>query len=220
MPVLHLSPSDQTLTATADTPLLDIYAALPAGLLPPFVPAELPGGLGGLVVRGGFGQNFFFASDILGLTFVSRSGRRIVAGGSVVKNVQGYDLTRPFVGSFGVLGEVLSVTLRLRPAPYVLHQNKLGRLSDAPAQARFVWEEGDMVHALHFGHQREVERVFASFGGKALTAPQDYRPLFSLGMGVAAEHEPSRLRDLRFAWASGEGRPAVPAAFEKVAAAL
>lgn len=220
MPILTLSAQDQTLTATANTPLLDIYAALPTGLLPPFAPAELPGGLGGLVTRGGFGQNFFFAGDILGLSFVSRGGRRIQAGGGVVKNVQGYDLTRAFVGSFGVLGELLEVTLRLRPAPYAWHVCKAGVLSDAPAQARFVWEAGGTVHALHFGHRREVERVLEGFGGEGVTTPPDYRPLFGLGMGVAAEGQPAALRDLRFAWADGEGRPEVPTLFEKVAAGL
>jgi len=129
---INISPGDQTLTATADTPLLDIYAALPAGLYPPFPPVALPGGVGGLVSRGGFGQNFFFGAEVLGVTFRAPSGRIVKAGGRTVKNVQGYDLTRPFVGSFGLLGEALEVTLRLRPGLSVRHVAAPGRLSELP----------------------------------------------------------------------------------------
>ena len=115
MSILDFSPGDQTLTVSGDTPLLEVYGALPGGLFPPFPPVALPGGVGGLVARGGFGQNFFFAAEVLGVTFRAPSGRVVRAGGRTGKTVQGYDLTRPFVGSFGVLGEALEVTLRLRP---------------------------------------------------------------------------------------------------------
>lgn len=115
MPLLELSPSDQYLIASGDTPLLEVWEALPLGLFPPFPPVELPGGLNGLLQRGGFGQTFFFGAEVLGLTLKTPQGRTVQAGGQVVKNVQGYDLVRPFVGSFGALGEAVSVTLRLRP---------------------------------------------------------------------------------------------------------
>jgi FAD/FMN-containing dehydrogenases len=138
---IHVSPDDQTLTVSADTPLLDVYAALPPGLFPPFPPVELPGGVGGLVSRGGFGQNFFFGAEVLGVTFRAPSGRVVKAGGRTVKNVQGYDLTRPFVGSFGALGEALEIHLRLRPGLCMRHVAASGRLADLPpTSARFVWE--------------------------------------------------------------------------------
>ncbi|MFC6659972.1 hypothetical protein [Deinococcus multiflagellatus] len=47
MPVLDLSPGDQTITVSGDTSLPEVYAALPAGLFPPFPPVGLPGGVGG-----------------------------------------------------------------------------------------------------------------------------------------------------------------------------
>lgn len=216
MPILDLSPGDQTVTVSADTPLLDVYAALPSGLFPPFPPVELPGGVGGLVSRGGFGQNFFFGAEVLGVTFRAPSGRIVKAGGRTVKNVQGYDLTRPFVGSFGALGQPLEVTLRLRPGLNAQHVAAPGRLKDLPpTPARFVWEEGGTVHLLHFGHAAEVDRALAAVPGAAeVTGGHDLSRHFPGGMGVG---EGGPVRDLRFGWLDGAARPEVPALFIKLA---
>jgi glycolate oxidase FAD binding subunit len=220
--MIEVSASDQYLTASADSPLLDIYAALPAGLYPPFPPLELPGGLGGLVSRGGFGQTFFFGAEVLGLSFIAPSGRRVVAGGRTVKNVQGYDLTRPFVGSFGRLGQAESVTLRLRPGLASAHHSRPGTLEDErenllDSRARFIWQDGETLHAYHFGHVREVQSVIEQFGGTPDAARPDHRPAFAAGMGVG---EGGPLRDLRFGWANGGAVPTMPALFGQVAASL
>ncbi|AWN22148.1 hypothetical protein DKM44_01915 [Deinococcus irradiatisoli] len=218
MPILELSAADQTLIASGDTALLDIYAALPPGLYPPFPPVELPGGLSGLLQRGGFAQNFFFAGEILGVTFQAPSGRLVRAGGRVVKNVQGYDLTRLFVGSFGQLGEAVTVTLRLRPGVAARQVARPGSLGAGLGhRARFIWEAQGKLHLMHFGHAREVEAALAKFGGEEVSAPADYRPLFPDGIGPG---EGGPLRDLRFGWANGAAPPVAPALFSKVAAAL
>jgi len=54
---------------------------------------------------------------ILGGTIVSGDGRVIKAGGNVVKNVAGYDLTKLQVGGFGAFGVITQVHLRLRALP-------------------------------------------------------------------------------------------------------
>ncbi|WP_407540858.1 DUF5639 domain-containing protein [Deinococcus radiomollis] len=216
--MIEISASDQYLTASADSLLLDIYDALPAGLYPPFPPLELPGGLGGLVSRGGFAQTFFFGAEVLGLTFIAPSGRRVVAGGRTVKNVQGYDLTRPFVGSFGALGVTETVTLRLRPGLASAHHSRPGRLEDAEeSRARFLWQDGETLHAYHFGHVREVEAVMQAFGGTPDLARPDHRTAFVGGMGVG---EGGPLRDRRFGWQAGGTVPDMPDLFARVAASL
>jgi len=55
----------------------------------------------------------------LGLEFVDGLATTVRGGGRVVKNVAGFDLTRLLVGSFGALGVITEVTVRLRARPAV-----------------------------------------------------------------------------------------------------
>ena len=54
---------------------------------------------------------------VLGITVVLADGTVASAGGKVIKNVAGYDLAKLFIGSFGTLGVIARVALRLHPAP-------------------------------------------------------------------------------------------------------
>ena len=56
---------------------------------------------------------------VLGVTVALSDGTIARAGGKVIKNVAGYDLGKLFTGSFGTLGLILSVCLRLHPRPTV-----------------------------------------------------------------------------------------------------
>jgi glycolate oxidase FAD binding subunit len=53
----------------------------------------------------------------LGFEFVTGKGVIARGGGRVVKNVAGFDLTRLFIGSWGTLGVITEVTLRLHAKP-------------------------------------------------------------------------------------------------------
>jgi glycolate oxidase FAD binding subunit len=52
---------------------------------------------------------------IIGVTFVRVDGQTAKAGGIVVKNVAGYDLSRLMTGAFGSLGVVVDATFKLAP---------------------------------------------------------------------------------------------------------
>lgn len=65
-------------------------------------------------LRTGFGA---VRDHVLGATLVTGEGRIVRAGGRVVKNVAGYDLTKLATGSFGSFGVVTSLNLRLRAVP-------------------------------------------------------------------------------------------------------
>jgi glycolate dehydrogenase FAD-binding subunit len=54
---------------------------------------------------------------ILGMTVALSDGTIARSGGKVIKNVAGYDVAKLFCGSFGTLGLILSVSLRLHPLP-------------------------------------------------------------------------------------------------------
>ncbi len=65
-------------------------------------------------LRTGYGA---IRDHVLGITMVTGNGRILRVGGSVVKNVAGFDLTRLAVGSFGAYGLITSTHLRLRAHP-------------------------------------------------------------------------------------------------------
>ncbi len=65
-------------------------------------------------LRHGFGP---VRDHVLGLTVATGDGRLVEAGGRVVKNVAGYDLTKLHVGGFGGFGVITELNLRLRARP-------------------------------------------------------------------------------------------------------
>jgi glycolate oxidase FAD binding subunit len=54
---------------------------------------------------------------VLGLEMVLADGSVVKAGGKVVKNVAGYDLTKLAIGSLGTLGVITRAVFRLHPIP-------------------------------------------------------------------------------------------------------
>jgi glycolate oxidase FAD binding subunit len=118
-------PADVTFTARAGTRLADVNATLGAHRQwLPFDPPSLPDRtLGGLVASGESGAVAMLYGElrnhVLGATLVCGDGRVIRLGGRVVKNVAGFDLLRPVVGSRGRLGVITSVCLRAFPIPAV-----------------------------------------------------------------------------------------------------
>ena len=54
---------------------------------------------------------------LIGVTLALTDGRLVKAGGTVVKNVAGYDLGKLVSGSFGTLGAIVDATFKLLPIP-------------------------------------------------------------------------------------------------------
>ena len=77
--------------------------------------------LGGAIACGLSGPRRFKAGAardfVLGVEFVDGRGELVRAGGKVVKNVTGYDLPRAMTGSFGTLGVLTEICLKLWPRP-------------------------------------------------------------------------------------------------------
>jgi glycolate oxidase FAD binding subunit len=116
-------PGDLTLTALAGTTLGQIRAATAAHgqwlALDPF--GDDDGTIGATVSTGSAGPlatSFGRPRDlVLGLEFVTGAGVVARGGGRVVKNVAGFDLTRLLTGSWGTLGVITEVTVRLHAQP-------------------------------------------------------------------------------------------------------
>jgi len=54
---------------------------------------------------------------VLGMTFVRADGVVVRAGSKVVKNVAGYDLAKLLTGSYGTLGVITELAIKLKPKP-------------------------------------------------------------------------------------------------------
>lgn len=123
-------PEALTLAAQAGTPLVEIEAALAANRQRlAFEPGDWRGLLGtvgaptigGVVAANISGPRRVQAGAArdacLGVRFVDGTGTVIRNGGRVMKNVTGYDLVRLLAGSWGTLGVLSEVVLKVMPAP-------------------------------------------------------------------------------------------------------
>jgi glycolate oxidase FAD binding subunit len=140
-------PEELVMTAAAGTPLREIDARLAAAhQMLAFEPPDYgplygqpPGQatLGGIIasnlsgprrVKAGAARDF-----ILGCTVINGAGEVVKAGGRVVKNVTGYDLSKLLAGSFGTLGVLAEATIKVLPAPETCRTLCLSGLDDAVA---------------------------------------------------------------------------------------
>ncbi|WKW11160.1 FAD-binding protein [Pseudogemmatithrix spongiicola] len=121
--VRHYTPGDLTISVGAGTTLAEIDAATAAhGQWCPLLPwGDDRGSVGAAIATatgGPFAEALGRPRDlVLGLECVDGRGRIVRAGGRVVKNVAGFDLTRLMVGSWGTLAVITEVHLRLRARP-------------------------------------------------------------------------------------------------------
>jgi glycolate oxidase FAD binding subunit len=144
--IVDYVPEDLTITVQAGTTLNDIAAATRAkGQWLPLDPAGSPdGSIGATIATGSCGalaHSYGLARDfILGIEFVSGNGEIIRAGGRVVKNVAGFDLMRLLSGSWGTLGVITEVTLRL----YALPKRDRTFVLELPAGSAFAQKLSDL----------------------------------------------------------------------------
>ena len=123
--IVEYVPGDLTLTARAGTTLAELERATAAERqwlpLDPF--GSNAGTLGATVAAASSGplaHGFGAVRDnVLGVEIVTGRGEIVRAGGRVVKNVAGFDLTRLVIGSWGTLGVITEVSVRLRARPEV-----------------------------------------------------------------------------------------------------
>lgn len=121
--VLEYVPGDLTITALAGTTHAELDAVTAAeGQWVPLDPVgSAAGTVGATIATGSSGPLSALTGTprdvVLGIDAVLGQGDVISAGGRVVKNVAGFDLVRLLTGSWGTLGILTAVTLRLRARP-------------------------------------------------------------------------------------------------------
>ena len=115
-------PSELVVTVRAGTPLLELEAVLAEhGQCLPFEPPRFGSGstVGGMVAAGLAGPARVAVGGVrdyvLGATLLSGRAELLHFGGTVMKNVAGYDVARALAGSLGELGVICEVSLKVLP---------------------------------------------------------------------------------------------------------
>lgn len=122
--VLEYEPSELAITVRAGTPLAAVESLLHAnGQQLPFEPPHFTGNstIGGMIATGLSGPSRPYAGSVrdsvLGVKIINGRGKILNFGGNVMKNVAGYDISRTMVGSLGILGVLLEVSIKVMPEP-------------------------------------------------------------------------------------------------------
>lgn len=122
--VLEYEPSELVITARCGTPLSEIEALL--GEARQFLAFEPPcfgadPTIGGVIAAGLSGPRRAYAGAardfVLGATLLAVDGETLNFGGTVMKNVAGFDVSRLLCGSLGILGPITEVSLKVMPLP-------------------------------------------------------------------------------------------------------
>jgi FAD/FMN-containing dehydrogenase len=121
--VISVSPADLVATVQSGAPMETLRRRLAEegmwlALDPPGRPERSLGSVVATATAGPLRHGFGPVRDhVLGCTVATGDGRLVKAGGRVVKNVAGYDLTKLQVGGFGGFGIIAELHLRLRALP-------------------------------------------------------------------------------------------------------
>ncbi|WP_421931074.1 glycolate oxidase subunit GlcE [Phenylobacterium sp.] len=183
--VVDYDPSELVITARAGTPLAEIEALLAAenqmlAFEPPVFGAA--GTLGGAVATGLSGPRRPFVGPlrdyVLGARIMNPQGEVLRFGGTVFKNVAGFDAFRLMAGSLGAFGPILEVSLRVAPRPRAEQalvfemesraaQTWVTGLMGRPLPLSGAFHDGARLHLRLSGGEAGVAAMRAELGGEA-----------------------------------------------------
>ena len=120
--IVSYEPSELVVTARCGTPLAELEAALAekgqclAFEPPHFGPGATVGGMVAAGLSGPARASVGALRDfVLGVRLINGRGDDLSFGGQVMKNVAGYDVSRLMAGSWGTLGLITEVSLKVLP---------------------------------------------------------------------------------------------------------
>lgn len=209
--VRYYEPSDLTAGVGAGMALDELQDLLKADGL--WLPLDRSGSgkatLGGVVATNASGplRHFFGAPRdmVVGMQVATTEGKLIRTGGRVVKNVAGYDLGKLLIGSYGTLGVITEVNLKLFPLPaerqtFVLSTGTLGIARDvrrsiltSPVEPlRMVLLDAETAGLVHSGVQpdrlkKTEPQIWVEAGGSQSVIDRTLKELDALGRAVGAK---------------------------------
>ncbi len=138
--IVSYEPSELVVTARCGTPLAELEAVLDEkGQYLAFEPPHFGVGatVGGMVAAGLSGPARATAGAVrdyvLGARFINGLGEHLTFGGQVMKNVAGYDVSRLMAGSWGTLGLITEVSLKVLPVAPAEATLMIAGLAQGPA---------------------------------------------------------------------------------------
>ncbi len=188
--IVDYEPTELVITARCGTPLAELESALDArGQMLAFEPPHFGSAatVGGCVAAGLAGPRRACAGSVrdfvLGVRLIDGRGSVLRFGGTVMKNVAGYDVSRLLAGSLGTLGVIAEVSLKVLPKPpaeATLHfeldeATALRRVNEWAGQplpiSATAWCGGALRVRLS-GARAAVDAALARLGGERVDAVQ------------------------------------------------
>ncbi|WP_313240769.1 glycolate oxidase subunit GlcE [Stutzerimonas kunmingensis] len=184
--IVSYDPTELVVTVRAGTPLTELETALDeAGQM---LPCEQPhfgegATVGGMIAAGLSGPRRPWSGSVrdfvLGSRVITGQGKHLRFGGEVMKNVAGYDLSRLMAGSFGCLGVLTEVSLKVLPKPRLCTSLrleidlerallKLAEWGQQPIPISAASHDGQALHLRLEGGEGSVGAARERIGGEDL----------------------------------------------------
>ncbi|WP_404439457.1 glycolate oxidase subunit GlcE [Stutzerimonas chloritidismutans] len=184
--IVTYDPTELVISVRAGTPLAELEAALDeANQMLPCEPPHLGEGatVGGMIAAGLSGPRRPWSGSVrdfvLGTRVITGHGKHLRFGGEVMKNVAGYDLSRLMTGSFGCLGVLTEVSLKVLPKPRLCRNLrvempvdrallKLAEWGQQPVPITAASHDGQALHLRLEGGEGSVNAACDRIGGQTL----------------------------------------------------
>ena len=186
--IVSYDPTELVITARCGTPLAELAEVLDASQQ--MLPCEPPSfgehaTVGGMIASGLSGPRRPWSGSvrdfILGTRLITGQGKHLRFGGEVMKNVAGYDLSRLMAGSYGALGVVTEVSLKVLPKPRQTLSISLELDTDRALLRLAEWgqqplpisaacHDGQRLHLRLEGGEGSVAAAHDRLGGECLDA--------------------------------------------------
>ena len=186
--IVSYDPTELVITARCGTPLSELADVLDdaqqmLACEPPSFGEDAT--VGGMIACGLSGPRRPWSGSVrdfvLGTRVITGHGKHLRFGGEVMKNVAGYDLSRLMAGSYGALGLVTEVSLKVLPKPRQCLSISLEMDSDRALQRLAEWgqqplpisaacHDGQHLHLRLEGGEGSVAAAHDRLGGELLDA--------------------------------------------------